>query len=92
MDLLKNIDYIKNRELIFSVIPNDINKIIISYCSSCYLCHEFAINLCYDCDQIICDECCNECHSCKQKICINESFSCDRCKDCGYYYCKNCTY
>lgn len=89
---MKNIDYIKNRELIFSIIPNDINQIIISYCSKCYVCQESELNLCHECFEcniIICDKCFYKCSDCNKIMCDQ---CCCQCTNCDEIICNECRF
>lgn len=97
-----NINYIKNRKLIFSIIPNDINKIIISYCSKrCDICKNICnrnkINISKKPHSLYCDNNNNGNNNDNNNDIddnndINDNLSYSECHNCKLNICNKCSF
>lgn len=99
-------EYIRDIRLLFSIIPKDINNIIISYCvQTCDSCHHNKVcESCNVCNEKVCAECsicCKYClkNTCRYNIIASKFCNHNRCNICKndccslcIHSCNNCLY
>lgn len=84
-----NLDYIKNLELVFSVMPNNINKLIISYCDKCIFCnYNISDHVGDSCNK--CTDGIDEIYEKFYKKCLNTCRGRNSCLDDLGFYCNIC--